>query len=209
MASARRRNLRWLVEITNAFAMVALLLPASAHAEDWQPQIVNRTYAISGATPIELYESIGANGPVIGGGRRTIAVTQWDLKWRRDYQRDGSACVLKSSLPFLTITYTLPKPKAGLSGAAATGWRQFIQGITAHEKVHGNDIISMTQEIISNTVGLRIESDPDCKLIRTEVLKLVQAAANAYKAKARAFDSIEMSDGGNVHKLILGLVNGR
>ena len=180
-----------------------------AQAADWQPKEVVKSYAISGTTPIELYESIGENGPVIGGGRRTIAVTNWELKWRRDYQPEGSACVLKSALPFLTITYSLPKPKVKLTGATAAGWNNFIHGITAHEKVHGKDIIAMTEEIILNTVGLRMENDPDCKLIRVEVLRLVLAAADAYKAKARAFDQSEMSDGGAIHKLILGLLNGQ
>ncbi len=41
----------------------------------------------------------------------------------------------------------------------------------------------MTEEIIANTVGLRVENDPDCKLIRAEVLKRVQAAADGYKAQ--------------------------
>jgi predicted secreted Zn-dependent protease len=185
------------------------LLATPAEAAEWQPKEQVKTYAISGTTPIELYESIGENGPVIGGGRRTIAVTNWDLKWRRDYQPEGSACVLKSALPFLTITYSLPKPSAKLTGSAAAGWKRFSDGIAAHEKIHGRDIIAMTEQIISNTVGLRSENDPDCKLIRAEVLKRVQAAADDYKAKARAFDGVEMSDGGNVHRLILGFVNGK
>lgn len=189
-------------------AVTLLILTTPAVAADWQPKEQVKSYAISGTTPIELYESIGGNGPVIGGGRRTIAVTSWDLKWRRDYQPDGSACVLKSALPFLTITYTLPKPSAKLTGAAVAGWKRFSDGIAAHEKVHGQDIIAMTEQIITETVGLRIENDAACKLIRAEVLRRVQAAADDYKAKARAFDSIEMSDGGNVHRLILGLVNG-
>jgi predicted secreted Zn-dependent protease len=189
----------------------ALIILATAHAKaaDWQPQEMVKPYAISGATPIELYESIGTSGPVIGEGRRTIAVTRWDLKWRRDYQPDGTACVLKSALPFLTITYALPKPKARLPENVARLWKTFIDGIAAHEKVHGQDIIAMVDGIIAETVGLRIENDRDCKLIRAEVLKRVEAANEAYKAKARAFDQVEMSKNGNVQRLILGLVNGR
>ena len=165
-------------------------------------------YAVSGATGAELYFSIGEKGPLIGTVR-TIALTNWDLKWRRDYQPDGTACVLKSALPFLTITTTLPKPAAKLPATAARHWKTFIDGITAHEKVHGQDIVAMTEEIIAGTVGLRQENDPGCKAIRTEVLKRVTAANEAYKAKSRAFDQAEMSDGGNVHRLILALVNSR
>lgn len=189
--------------------LLAAMTPDAAPARDWQPQEVLKSYAISGATPIELYESIGANGPVIGEGRRTIAVTRWDLKWRRDYQPEGSACVLKSALPFLTITYALPKPKAKLADNVARMWKIFIDGVAVHEKVHGQDVIAMVDGILAETVGLRVENDPDCKVIRAEVLKLVEAANVAYKAKARAFDAVEMSKNGNVQRLILGLVNGR
>jgi predicted secreted Zn-dependent protease len=192
------------------FALLFTGLPhAQSAARDWQPQEVVEPYAISGATAIALYESIGVNGPVIGEGRRTIAVTRWDLKWRRDYQPEGSACVLKSALPFLTITYALPKPKAKLPENAARLWKSFIDGVAAHERVHGQDVIAMVDGIIVATVGLRVENDPDCKVIRAEVLKLVEAANVAYKAKARAFDAAEMSKNGNVQRLILGLVNGK
>jgi predicted secreted Zn-dependent protease len=190
----------------SAFALAILAFPAQA--ADWQPVERIKHYAISGTTAPELYASIGESGPLIGK-TRTIALTNWDLKWRRDYQAEGSACVLKSAVPFLTITTSLPKPKARLSGAAARLWAVFVDGIAAHEKVHGGDIVTMVDDIIAATVGLRVENDPQCKLIRTEVLRLVTAANEAYKAKSRAFDKIEMSDGGNVHRLILGLVNGR
>lgn len=187
---------------------LSAITATTAAAREWQPKFVTSTYAVSGTTPIELYESIGANGPVIGGGRRTIAVTEWDLKWRRDYQSEGSACVLKSALPFLTVTYRLPKPKTKLDGEAAVRWAAFSDGIAAHEAVHGQDIVLMTEEIIASTVSLRVEDDAGCVKIRAEVLRRVKAANEAYKTKARAFDQVEMSKNGNVQQLILRLVNG-
>jgi predicted secreted Zn-dependent protease len=192
-----------------AILVLTALLAVPAWARDWQPKEVVKPYSISGSTPIELYESIGANGPVIGEGRRTIAVTRWDLKWRRDYQPDGNACVLKSALPFLTITYALPKPKAKLADNVARLWKTFSDGIAAHERVHGQDVIAMVDGIIAETVSLRAENDPECKLIRAEVLKRVEAANEAYKVKARAFDQAEMSKNGNVQQLILAFVNGQ
>lgn len=189
------------------FVLFLLVFITPAQAADWQPKAVTKTYGISGSTPIELYKSIGEAGPVIGGGRRVIALTEWALKWRRDYQPEGTACVVKSALPFLTITTTLPKPKAKLTGDVARRWQAFVAGITAHEAVHGSDIVAMTQQIIADTVGLRVEDDAACKAIRAEVLRRVQKAADDYKAKSRAFDQVEMGNGGNVQQLILGLVN--
>jgi predicted secreted Zn-dependent protease len=191
------------------FVMTAAFAVTPAAARDWQPREVVKSYAISGTTPIELYESVGANGPVIGVRRRTIAVTRWELKWRRDYQQDGTVCVLKSAFPFLTITYALPKPKTKLPENVSQLWKTFIDGIAAHEKVHGQDVVAMVDGIIAETVGLKMENDPGCKRIRSEVLKRVESANEAYKAKARAFDQVEMSKNGNVQQLILVLVNGR
>ena len=191
---------------TVGFLVSVLLAPAQAAA--FTPVERTVTYPVSGAAPIDLYRSIGERGPLIGK-TRAIAHTNWELKWRRDYRREGSVCALKSATPFLTITYTLPKPTAKLDGDVARLWKTFIDGIAAHEKVHGADIVAMTEEIISATVGLRIENDPGCRLIRAEVLNRVTAANEAYKARSRAFDIAEMGKGGNVQKLILALVNGR
>lgn len=192
----------------SALACLVSLAETAVGAEAWQPRFVVSPYAIAGETGPELYASIGENGQKLGSAR-AIAHTNWQLKWRRDYQPDGTACVLRSALPFLTITTTLPKPSAKLSGAPARLWADFIKGITAHEKVHGRDIIAMTEDIITATEGLRQENDPGCKAIRAEVLKRATAANEAYKAKSRAFDQAEMASGGNVHRLILALVNGR
>jgi predicted secreted Zn-dependent protease len=188
--------------------LTLFVLAVPAQAADWQPRERVKHYPISGATAPELYAAIGESGPLIGKVR-TIALTEWELKWRRDYQPDGPACVLKSALPFLTITTTLPKPKSKLGDPAARLWKVFIDGIAAHEKVHAADIRAMTDRIIAATVGLTVENDPQCKLIRAEVLKIVKAANEAYKAKSRAFDRVEMAKGGNVQLLILGLINGQ
>ncbi len=191
------------------FAAVLLLAQGNvAQAAEWLPREQIKPYAISGATGPELYASIGEKGPLIGK-TRTIAHTNWDLKWSRKYEPRGSACVLVSAKPFLTITTTLPKPAGKLRDPAARLWNTFIDGIAAHERVHGADIQTMVEEIITATIGLTAENDPQCKAIRAEVLKRVKGANEAYKAKSGAFDRAEMADGGKVHGLILGLVNGR
>jgi predicted secreted Zn-dependent protease len=185
-----------------------LMLNQSAFCAEWTPREVVKLYEISGVNGPDLYQSIGDNGPLIGTVR-TIAHTNWDIKWSRTYVPDGSACLLQSAKPFVTITYTLPKPQSKLTGAMAARWTQFSDGIRAHEKVHGADIVQMVNEIISATVGLRHEKDADCKLIRADVLALVKTANETYKTKSRAFDAQEMAAGGPVHKLILSLVNGQ
>jgi predicted secreted Zn-dependent protease len=195
--------MKYFVALISYFALIL-----AANSAEWKPREIVKTYGVSGSSGPELYQSIGENGPLIGTVR-TIAHTNWDIKWSRNYVPDGEACILKSAKPFVAIIYTLPKPSSKLSSAMAARWAPFIEGIHAHEKVHGVDIVAMVDEIIANTVGLRHENDAQCKLIRAQVLTLVKAANETYRAKSKAFDNQEMSVGGPMHRLILALVNGQ
>lgn len=188
-------------------ALLALFLFALPARAEIRATEVEKTYAIAGATGAELYASIGERGPAIReGAASAIAYTTFDLKWRRDYRRDGDACVLAAATPFLAITYTLPKPAGKLPPATAARWRAFIDGIRAHEKVHGEMIRDLVADIIATTVGFRQENDPGCKAIRKAIYTPLNAAYDRHKARSRAFDADEMSAGGNVQKLILKLV---
>lgn len=171
---------------------------------------VVKTYAISGSTAPELYESIGENGPRIGGMAvvGTIAHTNFDLKWRRNYQREGNGCRLASAIPFLTITYTVPKPRGVLPAGTKRLWDTFAAGILAHEKVHGDQIKAMANAIYDQTVGFYQEDDPGCTKIREAIVPLLSALSQEQRRQSSDYDRTEMSDGGNVHRLILNLVNG-
>lgn len=181
-------------------------LPARA---DVQATEVEKSYAVSGSSGIDLYRSIGARGPLLGE-TRAIAHTTFDLKWSRDYrpQPDGS-CRLVSTKPWLTITYTLPKPSGQLAEPLASLWKSFITGMRAHEKVHGEHIRDLTKRTLDATLGLGVPDDPKCQKVRKEVARLALEASLEQRARSRDFDRMEMSEGGNVHRLILALVNGR
>lgn len=187
--------------------LLALCLLASpAHAEI-RAKIVETTYAISGSTGMALYVSIGKHGPRLrGGASSAVAKTDFDLKWGRDYVREGNACVLKAARPYLTVTYTLPEPVGQLPPETAARWRVFIAGIRAHEAVHGRYVEEMAQEIYDSTVGFRQENDPGCKTIREAIQAPLKAAYTHYKAKNAAFERSEMASGGNIHRLIGELI---
>ncbi len=192
------------------FSLAATSLMATpAPAAEWTATELVKLYKVAGKTPIELYEAIGAKGPLLGGSSRAIAVTTFDLKWRRDYQPqpDGS-CTLASAIPFLTITYSWPVPSQHLAEPVASLWKTFRDGIERHERVHGEMIRAMTQRILDTTVGVTVANDPQCTKIRKELQAPLAAASAEQRQKSRDFDKAEMSDGGNVHQLILALVNG-
>ena len=192
-----------------ALATILVLIAAAglAHA-GWKPQERIETYRISGRTGIDLYRSIGENGPNIGVGR-AIAYTDFKLLWSRDYrpQPDGS-CVLATARPSLTITYRLPKAPADLPPATQRAWKTFLDGIAAHEKIHGDIIVEMVRQIEAISVGLSAPNDPGCQKVRQALQAQLGPLSQEQRRKSREFDLDEMRDGGNVHRLILALVNG-
>lgn len=182
-------------------------LPGKAHA-DWAPVERVEPYAISGTTGPELYASIGERGPRIGIAR-VIAHTNFKLTWTRKYERQGNACVLATAKPKLIITYTLPEPKQKMTTEWRSRWQRFIDGVRVHESVHGDHIEEMTRAIEAFTVGLTVEDDPKCVKIKTVMAERLSQLSLEQRQKSRDFDKAEMSDGGNIHRLILDLVNGR
>ncbi|QPC88665.1 DUF922 domain-containing protein [Mesorhizobium sp. NBSH29] len=185
---------------------VLTLSPVPLFAAEWKASEVEKPYAISGSDGLSLYQSIGENGPQLAIGTRTVAHTTFVLKWSRNYQPQGNACTLVAAKPFLTITYTLPKPSAKLTGETAQRWSTFIEGIRAHEKVHGEHIKELVRTIEATTVGVTVENDRDCKKIRQQLQVPLKAASDRQRQQGRDFDAVEMADGGNIHQLIIGLV---
>ena len=189
-------------------AAVFAAMPAVAQST-WQAIEKIETYSVRGQSGPELYASIGERGPVIGGGDvRAIAHTGFKLTWRRDYQQRGTSCVLASAVPKLIITYTLPKPANPLPPAVKQKWDRFSAGIQAHEHVHGDFIKDLVHKIEAVSIGLTVADDPGCKKIRTELTSKLGELSRAERQQSRDFDRAEMSNGGNVHQLILALVNG-
>jgi predicted secreted Zn-dependent protease len=178
-----------------------------AHAA-WQAVEREQTYAIAGKTGPELYFSIGERGPRIRDGARTIALTNFKLTWTRKYEVQSGACVLVSAAPKLTITYTLPKPSEQLSGQVRENWETFLTGMRNHEHVHGEMIRKLVSDIEAATVGMSIPDDARCVKIKGELKSRLSKLFAGYQQRNRDFDKAEMSDGGNIQRLILTLVNG-
>lgn len=186
----------------------SLFLPGYAAAQDWQATERVEPYTVQGTTGLEIYQSIGERGPKLGIAR-VIAHTGFKLTWTRKYERQGDACVITVNKPKLIITYTLPKLKSKLSEPLKGRWDTFIAGVTAHEKIHGDFIKDMVKQIEAMSVGMTVENDPNCQKIRPQLQARLGELSDAQRARSRDFDKVELSDGGNVHQLILQLVDPR
>lgn len=180
----------------------------AGHAQaEWQAIEKIVTYPISGTTGPELYAAIGYKGPLIGKNVRTIAHTNFTLLWSRRYKTDDGNCTLVSAKPKLTITYTLPKPAQKLPPQSAALWAEFYAGIEHHEYIHGDYIKEMVQKIEAATVGMSVANDPKCVKFKTELNKVLSELFQEQRRRGRDFDRSEMAQGGNVHQLILRLLN--
>jgi predicted secreted Zn-dependent protease len=188
--------------------LAAVFLASGVAAQDWQAVERVVPYSVQGTTGLEIYQSIGARGPKLGVAR-VIAHTGFKLTWTRKYERQGDACTITVNKPKLIITYTLPKLKSKLSGPLKDRWDTFISGVTAHEKVHGDFIKDMVKEIEAMSVGMTVENDPNCQKIRPQLQARLGELSQAQRARSRDFDQVELNDGGNVHQLILQLVDPR
>lgn len=198
----RVKNIAGLALIT-----ASLVMPAAAHA-DWQAVEQIKTYAISGRTGAELYQSIGERGPAAGNGR-VIAHTTFKLTWTRKYEvQPDNACKITVARPKLIITYTLPKPSGDLPPAVKASWQSFLAGVETHEHWHGETIKEMVREIEAFSFGLTAADDPQCKKIRVTLQQRLGELSGHQRQQGRDFDKVEMGDGGNVQTLILKLVNG-
>jgi predicted secreted Zn-dependent protease len=165
-------------------------------------------YAISGSSGIELYRSIGERGPKVGVAR-AIAHTNFKLTWSRKYEpQDDGGCTLVSARPKLIITYTLPRPAGNLPPAVKKQWDTFIEGVRLHEEEHGVHIKEMLAEIEAATIGFSATDDPKCQKVRKAIIPLLSQASVRQRERSRDFDRVEMANGGNMHRLILALVNG-
>lgn len=191
-----------------AMALVIPMLPDIARAE-WKPLEQEKTYSVSGNSAPELYVSIGERGPKMGGlPLGAIAHTSFKLTWQRKYEPRDGGCVLSAARPKLIITYVLPKATGKLPPSLRREWNVFIEGVRTHEKVHGQMIIDMVREIEAVSIGLTVTDDPDCKRIRQELTSKLALISQNQRQKSRDFDRVELTEGGNIHQLILRFVNG-
>ena len=184
----------------------APLPPGLPPAEPWRPVEQVKTYAIRGTTGIDLYRSSGERGPA--AGVQAIAHTSFKLTWTRDYrpQPDG-ACVLAVAKPKLVITYTLPRAPSGLPPVVKEKWQRFIAGVEKHERVHGRQIVDMVRGIEAFSRGLAAADDPECRKVRQKLQARLKQFSDERVRQSRAFDKVELTEGGAVHQLILALVN--
>jgi predicted secreted Zn-dependent protease len=70
-------------------------------------------------------------------------------------------------------------------------------------------IREMLSQLRASIADIAIADDANCRKAKREMTRRVEEATRAHKERSRAFDRVELSDGGTVHGLVMALVNGR
>lgn len=187
----------------------ALFATGTAIAAAEQVKVKTRTYAISGRNGAELYQSMVRQGPRHGFVSRAIAQTSYTVEWQAEVVSAGAACRVVRALPVLSVTYTYPQPSRAMSAEMNQRWRRFMTGVKKHEERHGSIARQMVRSAEASVRNLKVGNDPGCIRTRAEVKKRADKIYAAYEARQIKFDAREHRDGGNIDRLILGLVKGR
>lgn len=67
---------------------------------------------------------------------------------------------------------------------------------------------AMLKRIEATTIGVSVPNDPGCQKIRKQIQTPLSEASLAQRQESSEFDRVEMGPGGNIQRLVLGLVNG-
>lgn len=119
-----------------AFTAITLasLAPAAAGT---QHSIDYTYYAVAGRTPAELYRSILARGPTVGG-ERAIAATAAQGVQNFGVAQEGKTCRVTEHRLNFTFTVKLPRATAlsAMRPKDRALWQQFSVFLKAHELQH-------------------------------------------------------------------------
>ena len=130
-------------------------------------------YDISGSTEKELRDQMNALAPVGPDGYHGDALTTWYIRWTWDgYGTDD--CDLRSAKATYDIKVTMPRWNApqDASPALIEKWNNYILALTAHEKVHVDNVIANLPVVIN---AIRRASCSTAEAKATEILSGIRS----------------------------------
>ena len=164
--------------------------------------VTKASYQISGKSGATLLDAMERHGPKHGLLTRAIAQTKYTVGWNVTWVEKDGACRVKSADALLSITYTYPQVKGGMSPAMRKRWVSFMSGVRKHEEWHGSLAREMVTTAERSVSGLAVANDRGCRKAQAEVKKRVSAIYAKYERRQILFDTKEHGDGGNVERLI-------
>lgn len=128
------------------------------------------TYAVNGRTPAEIYRSILARGPTVGGAK-AIAATSARGVQSYSMLQDGSTCRVTEHRLSFRFVVQLPRPSKlqAMRPKDRALWQQFSVFLKAHELQHIDLWLGCAAELDRAVISIKA---PNCKSTARKTEKL-------------------------------------
>lgn len=135
-------------------------------------------YAISGSSPVVIYQALIARGPNVKGVKAYATTTALSSQSGKLVQ--GSTCRIDGYKVTMNFTIKLPKlSNAGaLTGGAKREWERFSAFLKQHEETHRSIWLDCGSEMERKVAALHLSSCADLDRKTVQLWKQTNAACN-------------------------------
>jgi predicted secreted Zn-dependent protease len=163
-------------------------------------------YQISGKTGQALLDAMDRTGPKHGFLTRAIAQTRYSMHTTADWRQLNGVCRSHNVKVNLAITYVYPRPVAKFDARLARRWGHFMAGVVTHEKKHGQIAQEMAVAAARTISKMAVRDRPNCPNVQRLMKSKVNAVVAEYERRQERFDNQEHRNGGNIDRLVGGLL---
>ena len=166
--------------------IAAIMAVASSTAQASDPALVY--YDVVGSTAAEVRRDMDRKGPIDESGQRVDAYTQWRVAWTYAAVPDAQGCVIRSVVPALTATITLPRwsPAPSVPANVLRAWRRYVKALRVHEDGHYAHGVAASREVTALAKSFRMQSD--CHTTAQSFKRQATAIIDKWKAADATYD---------------------
>ncbi len=123
-----------------------------------------------------------------GRQKQFTGQTDWHIEWRPCYQPVGAGCRIGGIDSTVNVTYTLPQwaDRSAAPQRLRERWDNYIAGLTAHEKGHGEIAVRVALLIERELVGLA--DFHSCNVVGEASARIVEEVMQRGEALQRDYD---------------------
>lgn len=146
-----------------------------------------KTYPISGGSWQEVMQSLSTS-PLDVKGEKAYGVTNATWDWRYEVVSDETSCW--PSRFSLTVDIVVIVPElvgATLIEGEMSLWRQYANGVAAHERIHAQDALDLSMRVVNKVVGL--PPLKSCEEVESMIRTIYQAERDWYEKRAAFVDA--------------------
>jgi predicted secreted Zn-dependent protease len=127
-------------------------------------------YPVEGRNDIEVFASLRARGPAIGGGPHGAATT-WKIDWK---SAANAACAPVDVTAGVTVTFPRWTPPPDAPRASLGNWQRYVRALTVHEQGH----VDRIREIAGQLPALLAAAGCDGQVAKWEETRAAIAEIN-------------------------------